>query len=306
MKCSSNYSKVNITQLGAIARSCLAPGQRGKVLAAFTKAIYLLTDTNELFWIASENASMHRRCALVSTSLPRLSAGDPFHVDTLRLVLDPDLVLEIESSSVWDEPRINPKQVVTTTQLCTRVHTFFETLDFSLAKGFGYFIPHILSLSKKFFTGPLPEHTDPIHLFAQPLILDIARACLGHHPQRISQNADALIGLGAGLTPSGDDFLGGLLFAVKTIQTVYPDPHFKNYEISIDAYASQTNLISFTLLKDLANGHASLPLYHIVNGLLSGESLESIYASVSELTLVGHSTGWDLLTGLLTGLLITC
>ena len=304
MKLSSAYSSAKLIQLGAIARSCLTPGQRGRVLAALSNAIYLLTDMNELFWIATAAAALHQRCAIISSPLPGPSVGAPFHVEHHRLTIDPAFVFDIGQAPVWHAPYVEPQHVLEISQLSARIQTFISNLDFSQAEGFGNFISLILQLTRNESTNPQPVLVDPVLLFARPLILEIAHACIEHDPQRISQNADALIGLGAGLTPSGDDFLGGLLFAIKTIQTVYPDPNFKNYEISIDTYSSQTNLISFTLLRDLANGHAIAPLHHIVNVLISGESLDSIYPSVSKLTRVGHSTGWDLLTGLLTGLLI--
>ena len=152
---------------------------------------------------------------------------------------------------------------------------------------------------------PAAAFTDPVLRFAYPFVLDMARACLDRQPLRISKNADALIGLGAGLTPSGDDFLGGLLFAVAILQDTYPDLNFMNFSIPLEEYHSRTHLISFTLLKDLAGGQAVAPLHNIVNGLLTGASLESIYPFSSQLTSIGHSTGWDLLTGLLTGLLTT-
>jgi hypothetical protein len=39
-----------------------------------------------------------------------------------------------------------------------------------------------------------------------------------------------------GSTPSGDDFLGGLLFAVKILQAAYPNSNFINYGIPIETY----------------------------------------------------------------------
>jgi hypothetical protein len=73
----------------------------------------------------------------------------------------------------------------------------------------------------------------------------------------------------------------------------------------LDAYRARTHTISFTLMNDLAEGHAIAPLHQIINGLLCGVSAERIYPFVSQLTRIGHSTGWDLLTGLLVGLLTT-
>lgn len=286
-------------QLGSTARDCLANGQRGKVLAVFSKVIYLLTEADELFWISSDDSPMHRRCAQVPPPLPGLMAGSPFHVMDHRLTVDPDIIFDLGDASIWNAP--SPDSIIPIANLPSSIHSFFSHLDLSQAKGFGNFIPQILSLSENKSTQS--EFTDPILQFSNPLVLDMARACLHHQPSRLPEIADKLIGLGTGLTPSGDDFLGGMSFAVHHLQAAYPDSDFTAYTIPIESYRSRTHSISFTLLKDHASGHAIEPLHQIINGILSGESFESISPSVSQLTQIGHSTGWDLLTGLLVGLL---
>ena len=305
MKLSFVYSQAHILQTGAVARACLASGQRGKVLAAFSKAIYLLTDDGEVFWITAEDTPLHQRCAQVSAPLPEFSAGSPFQVEDQRLTIEPGFIFDVDPAPLWNAPRFDPNHVLEITQLPVRVGAFFSKLDLSQAKEFGFFIPHILSLAHSESLDLEPAFTDPILLYAHALVLDIARAGLNQQPSRIAKNADALIGLGAGLTPSGDDFLGGWLFAVKNLQAAYPDSSFSHYSLPIETYHSRTNLISFTLLNDLASGQAIAPLHYLVNGLLSGESFESIYPVSSQLAQIGHSTGWDMLTGLLTGMLIT-
>lgn len=288
--------------MGASAYAYFTPGQSGKVLAAFSKAIYLLTDTSELFWIISDDSPMHRRALKISSHLPIPQAGAPFHVQDQHLTVDSSFVYDMNHASVWIAPSVDQNNIVDINDISTRIQNLFSSLDLRGAKGFGNFIPDILRLAQNKPTSLQPESSDPILVFARPFVLEMAQACLENQPSRILQIADALIGLGAGLTPSGDDFLGGLLFALKTLQTAHPDSDFINHAIPIEIYGSRTHLISFTLLKDLANGHAIAPLHQIINGLLSGESLESIYPSVSQLTKIGHSTGWDMLTGLLTGL----
>ncbi len=291
---------LTLVKLGAIARGCLTNGQRGKVLTVFSKAIYLLTEADELFWIATGDAPLHRRCAILPSPLPALAAGSPFRVADHRLTVDPDLLFEIGNPPLWIAPPVN--QILDAASLPARIHSFFSQLDVSQAKGFGSLIPHILSLSENKSTQS--EFTDPTLRFSRPLILETARACLEHQPARLPSIADNLIGLGAGLTPSGDDFLGGMTFAIHHLQTAYPDCDFTGYKLPIETYRSRAPLISFTLLKDHASGHAIEPLHRIVNGILSGESFESIFPAVLRLTRIGHSTGWDLLAGLLTGLLI--
>jgi hypothetical protein len=304
MEPASIPSPAKFTQLGMLARDCLTAGRRGKVLAAVSEAIYLITDTNDLFWIATQNAPLHRRCVSVSTSLPRPSAGSPFYVEGYTLTIDPDLTFSFDDTHIWQAPSVDPDHAVEITKLSTYIQSFYSKLNFSQTKGFGHFIPHILSLSQNSPSKSTFESTDAFLRFAQPFVLNIARACLQHTASQIHQSADALIGLGTGLTPSGDDFLGGFLFCIKILQDAYPGMNFIDVAIPIESYGSRTHLISFTLLQDLAIGHAIAPLHQIINGLLSGVSFESIYTDVSQLTAVGHSTGWDLLAGLLTGLLI--
>jgi hypothetical protein len=292
-------------QVGTLARACLTPGQRGKVLAAFSTAIYLLTEAGELFWIGTDGSVMHQRCAQIPAQLPKTSTGAAFYVDDQRLVIDRGFRCDFDHVSLWKAPRLDPAQVVEISRLPARIAAFFSQLDLSQARGFGTFIPHLLSLTRGQSISPAADFTDPVLRFAWRHVLDIARASLDRQPLHLARNADALIGLGAGLTPSGDDFLGGWLFAVKTLQAAYPGLNFSPDSIPVESYHSRTHVISFTLLNDLASGQASAPLHHLINNLLTARPLDSIDPCLAQLTQIGHSTGWDLLTGLLTGLLIT-
>ena len=71
----------------------------------------------------------------------------------------------------------------------------------------------------------------------------------------------------------------------------------------MQAFAPQTNAVSFALLRELFEGHGIAPLYGIVDAVCGEIPLERIDEHVSQLTRVGHSSGWDVLAGLLTGLL---
>ena len=303
MKSSSAFTQASITPMGTCAHGCRTRGRSGKVLGAFSKVIYLLTNDSELFWIVSDDSPMHRRALKVSSPLSGPKAGSPFHVQDQRLTIDPGFAFDMEHALLWREPQTSCNNLVEMTEIPARVQTLFSSLDLSQAKGFGNFIPDILRLTQNESICLKFISADPILVLAQPFVLEIARACLEKQPSQMLQIADALIGLGAGLTPSGDDFMGGLLFATNHLQSAYPDSNFIDHTIPIEIYRSRTHLISFTLLRDLAHGHAIAPLQHIINGLLSCESLENIYPFVSQLTKIGHSTGWDMLTGLLTGLL---
>jgi hypothetical protein len=303
MKTSTPFQHFNFTRAGTIAHACLAPDQRGSVLAAFSRAIYLQSESGELFWITALDEPMHRRCAQASSPIPRLSTGAGFQVQRQILIIDPCYSIDMGTAIVWHEPHHDG--MVEPDFLYSRVRTFFATLDYSLARGFGRFIPFILALPQDAPSDLLPEPTDSVLLYARPFVMNMARACLEHQAASISKNTAPLIGLGTGLTPSGDDFLGGVYFALKMLQSNYPDMVSREYLPDLEPYRSRTHLISFTLLNDLVNGHAVAPFHHLIHGLVSGKPAESIYPFVSQLTRIGHSTGWDLLAGLLTGLLTT-
>lgn len=296
------YSETDITHAGPAARRCIAPGQSGNVLAALSKAIYLVTHDNVLFWIAAADAPMHTRCARIAGALPGPSPEKPFRIVGHHLLIDSGFYFNLDDTSPWSASYIDSKDILPIWEVRTRIDSLFLSLDFSQAKGFGKLIPHVLSLSQS--EVHVSSSTDPILVHAQPFVLNIARACLDQNMLRVSQNIDALIGLGPGLTPSGDDFVGGMLFSIKILETAYPDWVSMNDLPSIEGYRSKTNVISFTLLNDLANGHAMEPLHQIINGLLYREPIDSIYPFLSQLTQVGNSSGWDMLAGFVTGLLI--
>ncbi len=298
--------KLYSCQIGETARRLLAPGACGQVLAAFSRAAYLVTEQAELFWLASENAPMHLRGLRIAGPFPKLVAGEDFFIEGDCINIAPDLQVDFGDASAWSVSPIPPEAALEIGQIPLRVKNIFPTgFDLSQASGFGRLIPKILSLAAG---QPDDEvETDPVLALAWLGISEIARACLLRDMPGLLQEANALVGLGEGLTPSGDDFLGGLLFCVNTIQRLYPGCiHLDSSEqaLFIESARQRTHLISFTLLKDLTNGQAVEPLHELIHSVLSDHPPESIHPA-ARLTQIGHSTGWDLLTGALTGLLLT-
>jgi hypothetical protein len=302
MKPDSIHALDSISQAGSFARSCLTAGQHGQVLAAFSKAIYLQAEAGELFWLSTQDAPMHRRCARVSGELPAPSAGSRYQVHGHGLKIDKDIALELDGTIPWDEPGRVPAMDISSLDL--HVQEFFATLNTSQARGFGTFIPQLLSLSKGKPVDLGPNSKDPVLAHARPLVMDLAQACLEDHQSDVLKCSRRLAGLGSGLTPSGDDFLGGMAFVNKILKVNYPELDLLDFISEVDYYQPLTHPISFILLSDLVSGHAIAPLHQMMNGLLCGKSIEDLHLYFSQLTFIGHSTGWDLLAGFLAGLLI--
>jgi hypothetical protein len=117
-----------------------------------------------------------------------------------------------------------------------------------------------------------------------------------------------LIGLGPGLTPSGDDFVGGALFSAQTLGAVYPEVlglTSAPFQTFLERARPLTNDISFAILSDLARGHGPEALHDFVTSQLRGASGHRSLEAAQRIVEIGHSSGYDLLAGAVTGMLLT-
>ena len=186
----------------------------------------------------------------------------------------------------------------------------YITLTLSLPpSGFGVHIQHILHSIHGHTTKleyQTPDWTVP-QQFALPTIQSITKACRIRDFDAIFNHAMDMKGLGEGLTPSGDDFVGGLLFCIRTLQDLFDDDHldFSNHVAEfLKNSKPRTNLISYTILKDHAYGHTYETLQGFIQALFTGKDPEILRQATQKLIQIGHSTGWDMLCGILTGLLM--
>jgi hypothetical protein len=141
----------------------------------------------------------------------------------------------------------------------------------------------------------------------QDLARDLAHACLDQDLRFVTRMGKEIIGLGPGLTPSGDDFLGGLFFAARSLHQVYPGDFFWDEDTVFDLMGwakTRTHPISHTVFSDLALGHGPESLHDLVGGLLEGRGFNSILEAALRVGAIGHSSGWDMLAGAVTGMLL--
>jgi Protein of unknown function (DUF2877) len=114
--------------------------------------------------------------------------------------------------------------------------------------------------------------------------------------------ATRVLGLGHGLTPSGDDFVGGILFALEHAPLAAWVDALPAVKTRIRlAAAGATNPISAALLEDLMAG-ASYRALHDLLAALSSQNAMDVEAAVAQLLRVGASSGADMLAGVLLAL----
>jgi Protein of unknown function (DUF2877) len=121
---------------------------------------------------------------------------------------------------------------------------------------------------------------------------------LGDAGQAAVAPVQGLIGLGPGLTPSGDDFLVGALAALDAIGE--SDAHAALATAVANAAPGATSALSACFLRAAVAGHVGESLHRAVASLLTGDA-DTAVAAVAN---IGHSSGWDMMAGVATVLRI--
>jgi hypothetical protein len=141
--------------------------------------------------------------------------------------------------------------------------------------------------------GPIGEPATALDRIARPRI----RRLRDWMNARLSRSGSGpppigLLGLGPGLTPSGDDLLCGALVALHAIGAVDAS---RDLHAGIAAIApSATSTLSGAFLRAAAEGCGCEALHTIIISLVNNKSVES---NLDGLARIGHTSGWDALAG---------
>ena len=105
------------------------------------------------------------------------------------------------------------------------------------------------------------------------------------HGLAVPHEAAALIGLGPGLTPSGDDYLGGMMIALHALaRDARAGALWRWLQPRL---ATATSAISAAHLAAAAEGEGHEALHRVLQGTAPPSALDA----------VGHCSGWDALAG---------
>ena len=129
------------------------------------------------------------------------------------------------------------------------------------------------------------------------------RASAGSPAPAIGKAVAALVGLGEGLTPSGDDFLCGFVAAVRAQPAEGTRGHalLDAICIAIEEHVGSTSDVSAALLRCMLLDHWPDPLLDLAEAIAGSRERSSLQA-LKELCRLGHSSGADIAAGFLFGL----
>lgn len=279
-------------EIGCLAGRALRPGLRGRLSAVFERSVYIHLAGQEIC-IGPPGLGagpLNLRCQVARPDWPAwgLREGAAVFIGAREICVPPNLSIALADAAVWRPPAPGAWSL-------SSLGTGLVALDALLpervpAQGLG-----VLALAPARGT-PLDAVAAAARGPVAALMRSLRRA-LARDPGLSTPSVpdlQALIGLGPGLTPSGDDLLGGALVALHLLGRVdLRDALWK----SLRAYAeAECNAITRAHLGAAAQGLGGAALHAVLNDLLTGTTV-ALPRRLAAIEAIGHTSGWDALAG---------
>ena len=284
------------------------PGFTGDVIAVGSKAAFIISSHGRVVAFSRLDQQPHPRAVLSSLDLGALSVGMPVRVQGEEVLFGGAETLSMEQARCWQRLPVGPGRGVS---LRDASRGFGMVLSAALAmhegENLGSALPAIAAGSASVISNRLSPNASPLIAAAMEHVGRIVPVCRWGRLDLAMTYAEDLIGLGPGLTPSGDDFVGGLLFAAYHLNEAFPGEFIWDAEAVgglISRSRSMTHPISHALLSDHAQGQSYEAVHDLMDGMLTGNEELHAEALVTRVTSIGSSSGWDMLAGLLTAMLL--
>jgi hypothetical protein len=271
----------------------LAPGAEGEVVAVFDRSCYVRTPgglacigervigAGPLNCQVELGARQNWRDLDIRVEMPCTGGGQV-------LSIGPSVAIDLARAAIWSPPPV-PAWTAATLRI---------GLASALAAGADR-CPHDGLARLVFAPGrakPGNPHANAARLPFEALVKGLGVAMTsGTLDANFTSSATLLLGLGPGLTPSGDDLLGGLMIALSALgRTQLRDDLWDGLRPELDIL---TNEISAMHLAVAADGIGSAACHGALNAMLTGQAPD-----LAAIDAIGHTSGWDMLAGMVIAL----
>lgn len=286
--------------LGTIAQKTLLNRGSAEVMGVTSRGIFLKTEPKWVIFLSFESYRGPLTVNLAGDTKP-LKALTPGGLVQLTpgLITAPelDLTISTQNSIVWQpEPASTPPSQQS--DLLSRMKSFArEAYKQKAGEGLSDLLPALLP----HITVDTPNSKGNTQDF-KPDILSIQVDLKRRELSSALQHSESLLGRGGGLTPSGDDFIIGLLLTLsrwKAVLGLDEDLSAFNDQI-VDAAYKKTTTLSANLIECAARGLADERLIAALDYLMSGAGEQD--QIFNQLLDWGNSSGVDALVGMVVGI----
>lgn len=154
-----------------------------------------------------------------------------------------------------------------------------------------------------FLTNPSKVPEDLVLSYVKQKLKTVITLIHDDKTEAAAEAISSLIGVGTGLTPSGDDFITGILSAFSAFPETFDEDIVEQVRNSVSLNLQNTNEISMAFIKCALDNQFSVPVISLYQWLCSENGLPETRKSQSDEILqsflaIGHSSGIDTLTGI--------
>jgi len=225
------------------------------------------------------------------------------------IVIGETLKISLKEARLWSSKNRVPDQVLKK-ELITRNLTFVTQIAINEGdfRGIGQLVKYIPYLSEM---RQIPKQDkDKLNIFARfalPKLYDLIYATMKEEISKVLECISGLVGLGVGLTPSGDDVIGGFIASIifSNIYLGVRDTNIlKLCDLIPEVIKGKTNTFSQKLVEYATKGEISEPLRDLIETIFTTTKEDTLIKATRRVLSIGSTSGTDLILGVLLGLIV--
>jgi len=287
---------VPVLNIGRPARDRLASSRRWAVIARFRRSLYLRGENGEIVCLCSASVDpgpLNVRCGLPEVVDWRCLYAETAEIEDESLHFGKRIRFCFGRAQVWQPERGRGLRHATPARIDAVLEAVAERAPNA---GLGA----LLRLERWSSPRGRSAMSDGLLVAAKPALAALARwlgvACAARESRTPPPPPQAvgLVGLGPGLTPSGDDYLGGLMIGLRAVNRL--DLATAIARLVLPVARRQTGAISHAHLVCAAEGQAGAALHRTV-ATIAGPGPSDIASCLAAVARMGATSGWDALAG---------
>jgi hypothetical protein len=284
----SGLLEFTVATIGRAARDLWSHDQPATVMGLTSRGIFIRAGSRVVFVsFEAYRGPLTVTLDSVSDRFSALEAGAPAYFSNSRLIF-PSIEIAIVAApqAEWPLPPAAPAR-----PLGDQLDTLRQLASGVLARrpgdGFGALLPPLLA-------QPLADPPPRLETLPWSRFMALRHSLSCYDFEQTAELIQGLLGLGPGLTPSGDDSVLGLLLMLNRWHGGL-DWQALNQRVIAAAY-QVTTLLSANLIECAAKGEADERLLKVVDGIVTGiPSLDDCVECIMDW---GRSSGIDALVGM--------
>ena len=299
-----SQQRLRASWIGDIAQRILKRRRAGFVFGIYGNALNLLFE-HDLICIVASHVELGPLNIVLSPHVSRLSSlglriGDRIEARANELKFSEGFSISLDSADTYRSetkfarPVLGPNEIEANAEIARRI-----ALQFGNMAGLGGLLDMFPNSMEK--TQP-PDGVNIFAAWAFPHILEMEQALQTMQGTKLSGALQGLVGLGPGLTPSGDDTLAALALLVSLYSNNSERivPQTSLITTAISQASSRTTKLSREFLRLAALGRGNESTSRVCEAVLTGDA-ESVRQSTKRVLEIGETSGTDTMLGVVIG-----